>query len=55
MQSNVPMDRLICGDVGFGKTELAFRAAYIAILNNKQVAMLCPTTLLSRQHFKVAL
>ena len=55
MQSNVPMDRLICGDIGFGKTELAFRAAYIAILNNKQVAMLCPTTLLSRQHFKVAL
>lgn len=55
MQSNIPMDRLICGDVGFGKTELAFRAAYIAILNNKQVAMLCPTTLLSRQHFKVAL
>ena len=55
MQSNVPMDRLICGDVGFGKTELAFRAAYIAILNNKQVAMLCHTTLLSRQHFKVAL
>ena len=55
MQSNVPMDRLICGDVGFGKTELAFRAAYIAILNNKQVAMLCPTTLLSKQHFKVAL
>ena len=55
MHSNVPMDRLICGDVGFGKTELAFRAAYIAILNNKQVAMLCPTTLLSRQHFKVAL
>ena len=55
MQKNEPMDRLICGDVGFGKTELAFRAAYIAILNNKQVAMLCPTTLLSRQHFKVAL
>ena len=55
MKKNEPMDRLICGDVGFGKTELAFRAAYIAILNNKQVAMLCPTTLLSRQHFKVAL
>ena len=55
MKKSEPMDRLICGDVGFGKTELAFRAAYIAILNNKQVAMLCPTTLLSRQHFKVAL
>ena len=55
MQKNVPMDRLLCGDVGFGKTELAFRAAYAAILNNKQVAMLCPTTLLSRQHFQVAL
>ena len=55
MQKSVPMDRLLCGDVGFGKTELAFRAAYAAILNNKQVAMLCPTTLLSRQHFKVAL
>ena len=55
MEKDVPMDRLLCGDVGFGKTELAFRAAYAAILNNKQVAMLCPTTLLSRQHFKVAL
>ena len=55
MQKNIPMDRLLCGDVGFGKTELAFRAAYAAILNNKQVAMLCPTTLLSRQHFQVAL
>ncbi len=55
MQKNVPMDRLLCGDVGFGKTELAFRAAYAAILNNKQVAMLCPTTLLSRQHYQVAL
>lgn len=55
MEKDVPMDRLLCGDVGFGKTELAFRAAYAAILNNKQVAMLCPTTLLSRQHFKVAI
>lgn len=55
MQKDVPMDRLLCGDVGFGKTELAFRAAYVAILNNKQVAMLCPTTLLSRQHFQVAI
>ena len=55
MEKNVPMDRLLCGDVGFGKTELAFRAAYAAILNNKQVAMLCPTTLLSRQHYQVAL
>ena len=55
MQKNIPMDRLLCGDVGFGKTELAFRAAYAAVLNNKQVAMLCPTTLLSRQHYQVAL
>jgi len=49
------MDRLLCGDVGFGKTEVAFRAAFKAILAGKQVAILCPTTLLARQHFEVAL
>src|SRR5690606_33416814 len=47
-----PMDRLICGDVGFGKTEVALRAAFIAALNGYQVAVVVPTTLLSRQHFK---
>ena len=46
------MDRLICGDVGFGKTEVALRAAFIAAMNGKQVAVVVPTTLLSRQHFK---
>ncbi len=50
MQKPQPMDRLICGDVGFGKTEVAMRAAFIAIQNNKQVAVLVPTTLLARQH-----
>lgn len=49
------MDRLICGDVGFGKTEVAFRAAFKAIDNGKQVALLCPTTLLARQHYEVAM
>lgn len=48
------MDRLLCGDVGFGKTEVAFRAAFKAISAGKQVALLCPTTLLARQHFEVA-
>jgi transcription-repair coupling factor (superfamily II helicase) len=47
-----PMDRLICGDVGFGKTEIALRAAFISAMNGKQVAVVVPTTLLSRQHFK---
>ncbi len=47
-----PMDRLICGDVGFGKTEVALRAAFIAALSGYQVAVVVPTTLLSRQHFK---
>ena len=46
------MDRLICGDVGFGKTEVALRAAFLAALNGKQVAVMVPTTLLARQHFK---
>ncbi len=54
MESSKPMDRLLCGDVGFGKTELAFRAAFKAILSGKQVAILCPTTLLARQHFERA-
>ena len=47
-----PMDRLICGDVGFGKTEVALRAAFVAAMSGRQVAIVCPTTLLSRQHFK---
>src|SRR5690606_34145313 len=50
MTSGQPMDRLVCGDVGFGKTEVALRAAFIAVLNGKQVALLCPTTLLAEQH-----
>ncbi|VFP83676.1 transcription-repair coupling factor [Buchnera aphidicola] len=48
----VPMDRLLCGDVGFGKTEIAMRAAFIALDNQKQVALLVPTTLLAQQHHK---
>jgi transcription-repair coupling factor (superfamily II helicase) len=48
----VPMDRLICGDVGFGKTEVALRAAFVTAMSGKQVAVVCPTTLLARQHFK---
>ena len=47
MTSGQPMDRLVCGDVGFGKTEVALRAAFLAVANNKQVALLCPTTLLA--------
>lgn len=50
MTSGRPMDRLVCGDVGFGKTEVALRAAFVAVLNGKQVALLCPTTLLAEQH-----
>ena len=46
-----PMDRLICGDVGFGKTEVALRAAFVVAMSGKQVAVVCPTTLLARQHF----
>lgn len=52
MESNRPMDRLICGDVGFGKTEVAIRAAFKAVDNGKQVAVLVPTTILAFQHFK---
>ena len=50
MQQPEPMDRLVCGDVGFGKTEVAMRAAFMAIANHKQVAVLVPTTLLAQQH-----
>ncbi len=50
MKSDHPMDRLICGDVGFGKTEVAVRAAFIAAQNKKQVMVLCPTTILAQQH-----
>ncbi|MGD8567645.1 MAG: transcription-repair coupling factor [Gammaproteobacteria bacterium] len=52
MQSEKPMDRLVCGDVGFGKTEVAMRAAFIAVENGRQVAMLVPTTLLTQQHYE---
>ena len=52
MSKKTPMDRLICGDVGFGKTEVALRAAFKAVLNGKQVAYLAPTTVLSKQHFQ---
>ncbi len=51
LEKETPMDRLICGDVGFGKTELAVRTAFRAVLNRKQVALLCPTTILAQQHF----
>ena len=54
MEKPFPMDRLLCGDVGFGKTEVAFRAAFKALNNHKQVAILCPTTLLARQHYERA-
>lgn len=52
MENGRIMDRLICGDVGFGKTEVAFRAIFKAVYNGKQVAFLCPTTILSEQHFR---
>src|SRR5690606_41887025 len=52
MTSPAPMDRLICGDVGFGKTEVAMRAAFLAVLGGKQVAVLVPTTLLAYQHHR---
>jgi len=51
MAAGKPMDRLVCGDVGFGKTEVALRAAFVAVADNKQVVVLCPTTLLAEQHF----
>jgi len=52
LASGRPMDRLLCGDVGFGKTEVALRAAFVAALSGKQVAVVVPTTLLARQHYK---
>ncbi len=52
LQSGKPMDRLVCGDVGFGKTEVALRAAFVAAMDGKQVAVLVPTTLLAEQHFQ---
>nr|WP_321509603.1 transcription-repair coupling factor [uncultured Celeribacter sp.] len=52
LEAGRPMDRLICGDVGFGKTEVAMRAAFIAALSGAQVAVIAPTTLLARQHYK---
>jgi transcription-repair coupling factor (superfamily II helicase) len=52
MESATPMDRLVCGDVGFGKTELAIRAAFKAVCDSKQVAVLVPTTILSHQHYR---
>ena len=52
LSSGKPMDRLICGDVGFGKTEVALRAAFVAALSGKQVAVIGPTTLLARQHHR---
>lgn len=55
MESSVPMDRILCGDVGYGKTEVAFRAMFKAVLDGKQVLYLCPTTLLCRQQYNVAI
>lgn len=55
MMNSVPMDRLLCGDVGFGKTEVALRAAFKAVLGGKQVAILVPTTILALQHYQTAL
>ena len=52
LQTGKPMDRLVCGDVGFGKTEVALRAAFVAAMDGKQVAVLVPTTLLAEQHFQ---
>ena len=50
MESAAPMDRLVCGDVGYGKTEVAMRAAFKAVMDGKQVAVLVPTTVLAEQH-----
>ena len=55
LSSEIPMDRLLCGDVGYGKTEVAFRAMFKAVLSGKQVAFLCPTTILSNQHYNNAI
>lgn len=51
LEAGKPMDRLVCGDVGFGKTEIALRAAFVMAMSGKQVALVCPTTLLARQHY----
>ena len=51
LEAGKPMDRLVCGDVGFGKTEVALRAAFVAAMAGQQVALVCPTTLLARQHY----
>jgi transcription-repair coupling factor (superfamily II helicase) len=53
LESDRPMDRLVCGDVGFGKTEVAIRAAFRVAMAGKQVALLCPTTILAQQHYRV--
>src|SRR5689334_23664572 len=52
LETGRPMDRLICGDVGFGKTEVALRAAFATAISGRQVAVIVPTTLLARQHFR---
>jgi transcription-repair coupling factor (superfamily II helicase) len=52
LEAGKPMDRLVCGDVGFGKTEVGLRAAFVMAMSGKQVALVCPTTLLARQHYK---
>ena len=52
MEAPTPMDRLLCGDVGYGKTEVAMRAAFKAVMDGKQVAFLAPTTVLAFQHYK---
>ena len=52
MERSVPMDRLLCGDVGFGKTEVALRAAFKCVSDSKQCALLCPTTILAWQHYQ---
>ena len=52
LASGKPMDRVVCGDVGFGKTEVALRAAFVAVQAGKQVAVLVPTTLLAQQHYQ---
>src|SRR5690606_16206847 len=51
LSRDVVMDRLVCGDVGFGKTEVALRAAFLNAIQGRQVALLCPTTVLAQQHF----
>ena len=52
MESERPMDRLICGDVGFGKTEVAIRAVFKAVMDGKQAALMAPTTVLAQQHYQ---